>query len=104
MKIKIKGLVNVSRETKKILPFTFGLVGFDPKMGFLFLDIFVDNTNNPTSICRFFEDKFVRLVEPASKPLFYVAKVTQATTSILLRQAVTEALVKKGIAENYSFK
>lgn len=104
MKIKIKGLVNVSRETKKILPFTFGLVGFDPKMGFLFLDIFADNTNNPTPICRFFEDKFVRLVEPASKPLFYVAKVTQATTSISLRQAVTEALVKKGIAENYSFK
>lgn len=104
MKIKIKGLVNVSRGTKKILPFTFGLVGFDPKMGFLFLDIFVDNTNNPTPICRFFEDKFVRLVEPASKPLFYVAKVTQATTSISLRQAVTEALVKKGIAENYSFK
>lgn len=104
MKIKIKGLVKVSRETKKILPFTFGLVGFDPKMGFLFLDIFVDNTNNPTPICRFFEDKFVHLVEPASKPLFYVAKVTQATTSISLRQAVTEALVKKGIAENYSFK
>lgn len=104
MKIKIKGLVKVSRETKKILPFTFGLVGFDPKMGNLFLDVFVDTPNQPTPICRFFDDKFVRLVEPASKPYFYVAKVLQATISQSLRQAVTEALVKKGIAENYSFK
>lgn len=104
MKIKIKGIVKVSRETKKILPCTFGLVGFDPITGILFLDIFVDTTNQPTPICRFFEDTFVRLVEPVDKPSFYVAKVTQATTTLSLRQAVTEALVKKGIAENYSFK
>ncbi len=104
MKIKIKGLVKVSRETKKILPFTFGLVGFDPKMGNLFLDIFVDTAIQPTPICRFFDDKFVRIVEPAAKSFFYVAKVTQATSTVSLRQAVTEALVKKGIAESYSFK
>lgn len=104
MKLKIRGLVKVSRETKKILPFTFGLVGFDPKMGNLFLDIFVDTPIQSTPICRFFDDKFVRLVEPASKSFFYVAKVTQATSSISLRQAVTDALVKKGIADNYSFK
>lgn len=104
MKIKIKGVVNVSRESKKILPFTFGLVGFAPITGNLFLDIFVDTANQPTPICRFFDGKFVRLAEPASKPYFYVAKVTQATTNQSLRQVVTEALVKKGIADNYSFK
>lgn len=104
MKIKISGIVKVSRETKNIIPFTYGLLGFSPKTGKTFLDIFVDSDNVPIPVCRFCDESYVRLVEPAKSDSFYVAKLTHAVSSPGLRRALTEALIKKGIADNFSFK
>lgn len=104
MKIKISGIVKVSRETKNIIPFTYGLLGFSPKTGKTFLDIFVDSVGASIPICRFCDDSYVRLVEPAKSDSFYVAKLTHAVSSLGLRRALTEALVKKGISDKYAFK